>query len=262
MKKSGTAGKSARSARSAKSALRIGAVATSAALALGASGAAYAATPGATPTTTASTSGRGAAAQARLQAAQALANARLQGRLETLQALSTAVLDSKYLTSSEKGTLSGRISADISALTALRTKVASETTAAAVRTDEQAMVDDYRVYMVMAPQVRLTEALAAETDAASTLQKAYTALSDLLAKQSGGGTAQQRSQLADLQSQITAAQTAIGNEMAVELAVQPGPDASAIQSALAPVRSAAKTAHGDLLKARNDAKSLRASLKS
>ena len=251
MKKSATAGKSA---------LRMGAVATSAALALGASGAAYAATSGATPS--ASASGRGAAAQARLQAARTLADARLQGRLETLHALSTAVSDSKYLASDEKSTLSGRISSDISALTALQTKVAGETTAAAVRTDEQAMVDDYRVYMVMAPQVRLTEALAAETDAASTLQKAYTALSDLLAKQSGGGTAQQKSQLADLQTQIAAAQAAIGNEMAVELAVQPGPDASAIQSALAPVRSATKTAHADLLKARTDAKSLRASLKS
>ena len=255
--------KSAKSAMSAKSALRIGAVATGAALALGATGSAYAATPTASPTSTASTTGggRAAAAQARLQAVQALANARLQGRLATLHALSVAVSDSKYLTSSEQSTLANQIASDISGLTALQTKAGSETTAAAVRTDETAMVDDYRVYMVMAPQVRLTEALSAESDAATTLQKAYVALSDLLAKQSGSGTAQQKSQLADLQTQITAAQAAIGNEISVELAVQPGPDASAIQSALAPVRSATKTAHGDLIQARNDAKALRNSLK-
>ena len=82
----------------------------------------------------------------------------------------------------------------------------------------------------------------------------------MLAKQSGGGTAQQKSELADLQSRITAAQAAIGNEPATELAVRPGPDESAIRDALAPAKSAAKTARVDLVKARDDAKDLRSSL--
>jgi len=247
-----------------KAALRLGATAAAAALALGAAGSAYAATPGATATTTASatSTGKTTAAQARLTAAKDLATSRIQGRLATLRALALAVQDSKYLTSAEQSTLSTQISSDLSGLTALQTKASAETTVAAVHTDETAMVDDYRVYLLMAPQVRLTEALAAETDAASTLQKAYVALSDLLAKQSGGGTSEQKSELADLQSQIIAAQAAIGNEVAAVLAIQPGPDANSIETALAPARSAVKTAHADLLKARDDAKALRSSLKS
>lgn len=225
-----------------KAALRIGAVATGAALALGSAGSAYAATPRAT------------------SAAQNLATSRIEGRLNTLHALSQAVEDSKYLTPTERATLGRQISTDISGLTTLKSNVADATTTPAVRTDEVSMVDNYRVYLLMAPQTRLTEALAAESDAASTLQKADAALSDLLTKQSGGGTAEQKSELADLQSQITAAQAAIGNEVTSVLAIQPGPNANAITSALAPAKSAVKTARADLLKARSDAKALRASL--
>jgi hypothetical protein len=233
-----------------KAALRIGAVTTGAALALGSAGSAYAATPGATSTATSNAT----------STAQKLATARIEGRLNTLHALSQAVDNSKYLTSTERATLGKQITSDVSGLTALDSKVADATTAPAVRTDEVSMVNDYRVYLLMAPQARLTEALAAESDAATTLQKAYVALSDLLTKQSGSGTTKQKSELAGLQSKITAAQAAIGNEAASVLAIQPGPNATAIDSALAPAKSAVKTARADLLKARGDAKALRASL--
>ena len=246
-----------------KAARTIAAVAAGAALTLGAAGAAYADSAGASPTAsaTSSTSGK-TAGTARLQTAKALASARIQGRLATLHALSLAVQDSRYLTSAERGTLSTQIGSDLTGLSALATKMSDETTVAAVRADEAAMVDDYRVYMLMAPQTRLVDGAAAETDAAATLQKAYVALQELLAKQPGGGTSQQQSELADLQSQITAAQAAIGNEVATVLAIQPGPDASSIEGALAPVKSAVKTARQDLVQARHDAKNLRDSLKS
>jgi ribonuclease HII len=246
-----------------KATRRIVAVAAGAAITLAAAGTAYA-DSGSTPTTaaTSSTSGKGVAGTARLEAAKAIASARIQGRISTLHALSLAAQDSKYLTSDERTSLDTQINSDLSGLTALATKMSGETTVDAVHTDENAMVDDYRVYMLMAPQTRLVDGLAAETDAASTLQKAYTALQELLAKQPGGGTSQQQSELADMQSQITAAQAAIGNEVAAVLAIQPGPDASSIESALAPVRSAAKTGHTDLVQARHDAKDLRDSLKS
>lgn len=249
-----------------KAASRIVAVATGAALTLAVAGTSYADSSGTAPTTTAtatsSTSGRAAAGAARLQAVKALAGARVQGRISTLHALSLAVQDSKYLTSDERAALDSQINADLSGLSTLAGKMSNETTAAAVRGDENAMVDDYRVYMLMAPQTRLVDGMAAETDAASTLQKAYTALQELLAKQSGGGTSQQKTELADLQSQITAGQAAIGNEVATVLAIKPGPDASSIESALAPGKSAAKTARKDLVQARQDAKDLRGSLKS
>lgn len=247
-----------------KAARRIVAVAASAAITLGAAGAAYADTASSSPSAPAgsSSSGKGASSAARLQTEKALANARIQGRISTLHALSVAVQDSKYLTSDERAALGKQISTDLAGLTPLATQMADATTVASVRSDENAMVDDYRVYMLMAPQTRLVDALAAETDAATTLGKAEAALQQLLAKQTGGGTAQQQSELSDLQSQVAQAQTAIGNEISAALAIQPGPDASSIESALAPVKSAVKSARKDLLQARQDAKQLRASLKS
>jgi hypothetical protein len=240
-----------------KAAIRIGAMTAGVALVLGTAGAAYASSATSTGTPSANQAGSG-----RLDAVKTVASARIQGRLATLHALSLAVSDSKYLTSDEKSALDKQIDADVSGLTALASKMAAETTAAAVRADEVSMVDDYRVYLLMAPQTRLTDALAAESDAAATLQKAYTALSDLADKQSGGATATQKSELADLQAQVTAAQSAIAKQVSAELAVQPGPDETAIHNALEPVRNAVKGAHQDLVKARNDAKELRASLKS
>ncbi|MBR7835449.1 hypothetical protein KDL01_19395 [Actinospica durhamensis] len=241
-----------------KAALRIGAMTAGAALVLGSAGAAYASSASSTSTSTpTNSSGSG-----RLDTVKATAHARIEGRLATLHALALDVSDSKYLTSDEKSALDKQIDSDLSGLTALSSKMAAETTAAAVRTDEVAMVDDYRVYLLMAPQTRLTEALAAESDAAATLQKAYTALSDLAAKQSGGATATQKAELADLQSEVSAAQSAIANQVSTELAVQPGPDESAIHASLEPVKDAVKSARQDLVKARSDAKQLRASLKS
>jgi hypothetical protein len=233
-------------------------VTAGAALALGAGGAAYASS--ASSTSTSATSN--AAGSGRLETVKTLANARIQGRLSTLHALSLAVSDSKYLTSDEKSSLGNQINSDLSGLTALATTMQAETTAAAVRADEVAMVDDYRVYLLMAPQTRLTEALAAESDAAATLQKAYTALSGLTAKQTGGATATQQAELADLQAQVNAANAAIANQVTTELAIQPGPNETAIHDALEPVKANVKTARQDLLKARADAKELRASLKS
>ncbi len=240
-----------------KAALRLGAMTAGAALVLGSAGAAYASSASSTSTSTPSNS----SGSGRLDIVKATAHARIAGRLATLHALALDVSDSKYLTSDEKSALDTQIDSDLSALTALSSKMAAETTAAAVRADEVAMVDDYRVYLLMAPQTRLTEALAAESDAAATLQKAYTALSDLAAKQSGGATATQKAELANLQAEVAAAQSAFANQVSTELAVQPGPDEAAIHASLEPVKDAVKTARQELVKARSDAKQLRASLK-
>jgi hypothetical protein len=201
------------------------------------------------------------AASGGLSAAQALATARINGRLGTLHALELAVHNAAHLTASDRSTLNSLISSDITGLTTLRGKVAAETTVAGVRTDETAMVDDYRVYMLVAPKVHLTNVFDIEAAAGTALQKAHDALAAKLAKAPGGGTDAEKSELADMQSKIQAAQQADSGRIATLLAIQPGADASAIRSALAPLASAAKSARKDLLQARTDAKELRAALK-
>lgn len=196
-----------------------------------------------------------------LTAAKALATARIDGRLETLRALQLVVNNSAHLTSADRSALSSLISGDVSGLTSLRGKVGGESTVSAVRADETVMVDQYRVYMLVVPKVHLTDAFDIEAAAESTLQKVHDELAARLAKEPGGGTATEKSQLADLQAQLQNAQQAESGKVAALLAIQPGPDANAIHSALSPLVSAVKSVRSDLKQARDDAKALRGELK-
>ncbi len=196
-----------------------------------------------------------------LKAAQALADARIEGRLQTLHALNIAINGARRLTSADRSALSTLISNDISGLTALKAKADGESTVAAVRTDETSMVDDYRIYMLVAPKVHLATAFDIEAAVSSTLQKVHDKLAARLAKQSGGGTSDEKAQLADLQSQLQAAQQADDGQVTALLAIQPGADANAIHSALSPLVTAAKSARKDLVQARDDAKKLRSESK-
>jgi hypothetical protein len=202
----------------------------------------------------------GRAGAAGLAPAQALVTARINGRLETLNALRLAVNSAAHMDGADKTTLRDLITNDIDGLTSLRGKVAGETTVAAVHADATSMVNDYRVYLLVVPKVRLTDVFDTEAAAETRLQKVHDALSARLAKQ-GGGTSAEKAELADLESQIQAAQQADSGAVAKLLAIRPSPDASALRSALQPLVSEARTARRDLLKARTDAKELRAVLK-
>lgn len=204
---------------------------------------------------------RTAASGTALKEAQTLTTARIDGRLATLNALNLAVNNAAHLATADRSSLSGLIASDVSGLTSLRTKVAAETTVAAVRTDAAAMVDDYRVYMLVVPKVHLTNAFDIESAAAATLQKVHDKLAARVASAPGGGTAAEKAELADMQTQIQAAQQSDAGRVATLLGIQPSPDASALHSALTPLVGDAKDARKDLVKARADAKDVLAALK-
>lgn len=196
-----------------------------------------------------------------LKTAQTLTTARIDGRLETLHALSLAVNNAKDLTSADRSTLTGLINGDVSSLTSLRDKVAGETTVSAVRTDAQAMVDDYRVYLLVVPKVHLTNVFDIEATVVPTLQKVHDRLAVRVAAAPGGGTVAEKSELADMQTQIQNAQQAEAGQVATLLAIQPSPNADAIHAALKPLVDSAKGARKDLAQAHADAKEVAAALK-
>src|SRR5262249_13904607 len=112
---------------------------------------------------------------AKLDAAKKIVIARIDGRLAELKAHSMNVQNAQHLSSSHQSNLEGLISADQSGLSALRTKVTGETTLAAVKDDDQHMVQDFRIYILVGPKVRLTVAADAESAAVPELQKAASA---------------------------------------------------------------------------------------
>jgi hypothetical protein len=203
------------------------------------------------------------AAEDRLAAAKRITTARIDGRLAFLKALTVAVNNARALSSSHKSTLSSLINSDTSGLTALKTKVAGETTVDAVKADATSMVNDYRIYLLVGPKVRLVIAADNGTAVAAKLAEIRTRLSDAIDKAAAGGAdvTDAKAKLADLDSKLAAANTALAGQADAALAIQPGPDGDAIRAALQPIRASIHTAREDLRAAVADAKAIRDFLK-
>jgi hypothetical protein len=202
-----------------------------------------------------------AADNGNLGKAQKVVTDGIDKRLATLQDLQTRLSAAKDVTDADRATLSALLTGDASGLTALKTKVGGETTVEAVRADGKSMVDDYRVYLLVAPKVHLARALDAETAAVARLQKIHDALADKLAKNPAVDTDANKELLADLESQVKAAQSAIDGKSAALLALKPGPDGKAIIASVHAIHDPAKAAREDLRKAVADAKKVRDALK-
>jgi len=196
-----------------------------------------------------------------LQKAKDTVTAGIIGRLSTIKDLQTRLASFKDVGDANETTLSTLLAQDATGLTALKTKVAGETTVAAVKADGKSMVDDYRIYLLVAPKVHLVNALSVEADAVTRLRKVHDALADRLAKDAQADTQANKDLLADLASEVTAADTAIDGKIAAVLALQPGPDGKAITAQVKAISSSAHDARNDLRKAVQDAKKVRDAIK-
>jgi hypothetical protein len=190
--------------------------------------------------------------------------ARIDLRLSALSRFEARIDTAKNLSSDHKTTLSNLITQDRSGLTDLKAKVAGETTAIALRADAKSMVDDYRIFILVGPKVRLTMASDTEVAAIARLGTAYTKLSDLVAKAKAAGkdTAAAEQDLADMKAAMDKAASAINGQVATLLAIQPGPDAASIRAQVLTVRAALGTGRASLATAVADAKHVRDFLKS
>lgn len=159
-----------------------------------------------------------------LDAARSAVAGRIDKRLDALERFEATVNGAARLDPGHKATLTKLIGDQRSGLTALKTKVLGETTAAALKADAQSMVYDYRVFILTGPKVRLTVAIDTE-------------LAVVAAMRDRPG--------ADTGKLDAIAQSLQGKADAL-LAVRPGPDAEAIRGQVAPVRAAARSAHADL----------------
>lgn len=197
----------------------------------------------------------------RLANAKKLTVARIDGRLAALRADGVAVKAAATLTDAHQNTLQGILDHDTAGLTALKTKVNGETTLDAIKDDARSMVVDYRIYMLVGPQVRLTVAadVAASVDArlgdvAGRLQKAIDA-----AKAAGKDVTAAQAKLDDLRQQIGAVDvTGVADTL---LGVRPSPDANALKAAKDAARTKLRDARTHLKAAVADAKSIRDLLK-
>ena len=195
--------------------------------------------------------------------AQQLVEADLAGRVTQLNTLSAAANNAaNHLTTSDRQTLQNDITVvELPGIEALQTQAQSATTCAGLRAVAHSMVYNYRVYVVMTPQTRLTVVFDDETyiegvfvnlepRIATAISNAQTAGKDVTAAQAAFN---------DLQSQVSTAQGATNGESAQILAQTPTGFPGNWPVFLAG-RTNATNAHTDLHAAYVDAQHIRADL--
>ena len=159
-----------------------------------------------------------------LAAAKLAVTGRIDLRLAALKRFSVALGEAKQVQAAHRGTLTTLIGDQTAGLTALRAKVGAETTTAAIKVDAQHMVDDYRVFILTGPKVRLTAAIDTEE-----------AVIDRLHGQAGVDDAK-----------LDAVRAGLDGKVDTLLAIAPGPDGDVIRAQVKTVRQAAKTARTQL----------------
>lgn len=187
---------------------------------------------------------------------------RIDLRLKTLAGLKLAITGATDLSGAHKSTLQDLVSSDTSGLNGLRTKVAGETTVAAVKADGRSMVVDYRIYMLVVPQVRFVIGSDIQAASAARLKSINDKLAGVASQLQAQGKDVSKidDQLADMASKISADTSTISGTADGLLAVKPSADANAMHAVVSPVRTAMRSGRDDLKAAIADAKSVRAEL--
>ena len=152
-----------------------------------------------------------------LDVAKKAVTARIDLRLAALGRFSVTLSQAKQVQSGHRATLTALIKEQTTDLTALRGKVGGETTGAAVKTDAKAMVDDFRVFILTGPKVRLTAAIDTEQVVAGKLG-----------------------------AKADPVKNGLDGRVDTLLAIKPGPDGHAIRAQVKTIRDAAKSARTSL----------------
>jgi predicted nucleic acid-binding Zn-ribbon protein len=178
-------------------------------------------------------------------------------RVTSLTELITRINELKKLSATEKTTLTTGIQAEITSLNTLKTKIDQDTDLATLKTDVKSVVEDYRVYALYIPQIRIISAADSSLTASENLTILATKFNSLIISSGATGATLTSLQnyLSDMKTKISAANTsalAAQNEVVV-LTPQGYP---ANKTALDDARAKIKIAIKDLQTARDDAKQI------
>jgi hypothetical protein len=195
---------------------------------------------------------------------KAAEDARIAIRIKTLDALAIAVHGATNLTSGHRATLTQLLESDKVRLTALKATIDAASDIATVKADGRTIVVDYRIYILVTPQVRFTIGSDIQAAAVARLKDVHDKLAAVVSKLAADGkdVTQEQAQLDDMAAKLAAASSATAGRADALLAVTPSPDANAMHGAVAPVRAAMHTGRDNLKAAIADAKKVRGELKS
>ena len=196
--------------------------------------------------------------QDRIQNGQNRGSTETTARIDSLNKLLSRVSSMKNLSSSEIASFTAEIQTEVSDMTSLETKIQSDNSTTSLRADLQTIAPDYRIYMLIDPQISLLSAVDRVNTLVSSLQTIQTKIQARVsadASLSGNTTitadmSDMTAKLSDATTQATAAQAEISG-------LQPDQgNQTTMQSntaALKDARSKIQTAQNDLASARKDA---------
>ena len=160
-----------------------------------------------------------------------------------------------HLSTDEKSTIANTVSGDVTSLTALQTKIDSDSTTT-LKTDIQSITKGERIYMLVEPQIMILAAA----------DRAATVGDMLMHSQQNRNTshtapnATASSLLADLQAKVADAQTQSAAAISETASLQPDNGVASVQTSntatLKDARSKIKVAQSDLKAAYQDAKQI------
>jgi hypothetical protein len=195
---------------------------------------------------------------------KALGDCEIARRFVTLTRLQGAVIAAPFLTSSDRQALLDRIQATRTGLTALKAEIDADPTVDELKVDVPRIATEYRVYLLLAPQVNLVRGADAATAAAGRLGQAAQRLQQLIdfAKSQGKDVTAAQAALNAMEHDLANASAQLTGLSAKLLALTPADwnDGSA-RPVLDGARSEERSAHAELLSARKDARAVVAALK-
>lgn len=194
----------------------------------------------------------------------ALGNCEINRRYVTLDRLQGAVIVAPYLTSSDRTALENEINSTRTGLQGLKATIDADTTVDALKTDLPKIATDYRVYLLVVPQVHLTRGADAESAAAGRLTNLAGRLQELItfAQSQGRDVTAAKVALGAMNTDIGDAQGQLAGLSGKILALTPADwNGGTAAPVLNGARASEKSAHDELVAARNEAKAVIAALK-
>lgn len=200
---------------------------------------------------------------ARLACIDQRASQAVSAREAALQKMTSDVNDSADITSSDKATLIGQLSADASGLQTLLGTIDADTTVAKALADTETIVTGYRVFLLEQPKVHLVIAADTETTIESNLQSKLPSIQTAINNSSASAAQKAAAQTAfnDCTTQLAAAQSASAGIVSDVITLLPS-GYPGNQPTLVSARDSAQTARSDLGKCKTDIETIRTDLAS
>jgi hypothetical protein len=193
---------------------------------------------------------------------RAFGNCEINRRFATLNSLTAKITSSKVMTSADKAALQSEIGSTRSGLTSLEATIDAETGIAALKLDITKIAADYRVYLLVAPQVNLVNAADGVLAAQTRFATVNTNLAARIAKAAGKDTTAAQADLDAMNAAVAAAANLAGPLPAKLLPLTPAQyNGGTAGPVLTSARTALTDARNHLKSAVADAKACRAALK-